>query len=137
MAGIPAPQERETRTPDVTCRSARSWLRLLGTASGISAGTGVGRGALMGQAVVHVEVVGSDPERLRRFYGELFSWEFGLGDATTPLVSAPGQYGFVDGAGGPPVNGGVGGGPGYAPRAMFYVGVDEVEAALRARREDS
>jgi predicted enzyme related to lactoylglutathione lyase len=29
------------------------------------------------------------------------------------------------------INGGVGGGPGYERRALFYVGVPEVEAALQ------
>jgi predicted enzyme related to lactoylglutathione lyase len=86
----------------------------------------------MGRAVVHFEVIGSDPARLRRYYGELFGWEFQVGDATTEAVSPPGGYGFVDSAttdGG--INGGVGGGPGYEPRVLFYVGVPDVEAALR------
>jgi uncharacterized protein len=85
----------------------------------------------MEQPVVHVEVIGQDPAGLRRFYGELFGWEFGVGDATTPAVSDPGQYGFVDGGSGGP-NGGVGGGRGHRPHALFYVGVPDVEAALQA-----
>ena len=86
----------------------------------------------MGQPVVRVEVIGQDPAALRRFYGELFGWEFAMGDATTPAVSEPGEYGFVDGSvdGGP--NGGVGGGPAHPPHALFYVGVPDVEAALAA-----
>jgi uncharacterized protein len=85
----------------------------------------------MGHPVVHFEIVGRDPERLRGYYGELFGWEFEVGDAATPAVSRPGQYGFVsaspDAAG---VNGGVAGGAGFAPRVLFYVGVPDVEAAL-------
>ncbi|HEU5155491.1 MAG TPA: VOC family protein [Streptosporangiaceae bacterium] len=91
----------------------------------------------MGRRVVHFEVIGSDPERLRGYYGELFGWEFQLGDAVTEKVSRRGMYGFVDGgttgdgAGVNGVNGGIGGGPGYSPRVLFYVGVPDVEAALR------
>jgi predicted enzyme related to lactoylglutathione lyase len=48
-------------------------------------------------------------------------------------VSEPGNYGFTentaeDGTG---IPGGVGGGAGFAGHAMFYVGVPDVEAALR------
>ena len=31
----------------------------------------------MGQPVVHFEVVGSDGEKLRSYFSELFGWEFG------------------------------------------------------------
>jgi predicted enzyme related to lactoylglutathione lyase len=44
-------------------------------------------------------------------------------------VSEEGNYGFLNSTDGIP--GGVGGGPGYPSHAMFYVGVDDVEAALR------
>jgi hypothetical protein len=30
----------------------------------------------MGQPVVHFEIIGKDPARLRGYYGELFGWEF-------------------------------------------------------------
>lgn len=88
----------------------------------------------MGHPVVHFEIIGSDPAQLRSYYGDLFGWEFHTGDAATESVSRPGEYGFVDGAttgGGTGVNGGVGGGAGYAHRVLFYVGVPDVEAALR------
>lgn len=29
----------------------------------------------MGQPVVHFEIIGSDPARLRGYYGDLFGWE--------------------------------------------------------------
>jgi hypothetical protein len=88
----------------------------------------------MGQPVVHFEIIGSDPERLRRFYAELFGWDFAVGDTVSAAVSEQGNYGFVDGGanGDEPANGGVGGGPGFEPRALFYVGVDDVEATLAA-----
>ena len=87
----------------------------------------------MGQPVVHFEIIGQDPARLQGYYADLFGWEYALGDATTEKVSQPGRYGFVDGAttGGGAVNGGVGGGEGHRPRVLFYVGVPDVEAALR------
>lgn len=85
----------------------------------------------MGHAVVHFEIIGTDPARLRSYYGELFGWEFQTGDATTEAVSQPGNYGFIDGAStGGGIDGGVGGGDGYEPRVLFYVGVPDVEAAL-------
>jgi predicted enzyme related to lactoylglutathione lyase len=91
----------------------------------------------MGRPVVHYEIIGQDPERLQRFYAELFGWDYSMGDSVSQAVSAPGRYGFVDGAGngGEQPNGGVAGGRGYEPRVIFYVGVDDVEAAL-ARAEE-
>ena len=85
----------------------------------------------MGQPVVHFEIIGSEPARLRSYYGDLFDWEFRIDNATTEAVSQPGNYGFVDGAtSGGGINGGVGGGQGYESRVLFYVGVPNVEAAL-------
>jgi uncharacterized protein len=86
----------------------------------------------VGRPVVHFEIIGSDPAKLRSYYGELFGWEFQIGDATTQAVSQPGNYGFVDGGtnnGG--INGGVGGGDGHEARVLFYVSVANVEAALQ------
>ncbi len=84
----------------------------------------------MGQPVVHFEIIGQDPAGLRRYYGELFGWEFSMDDAATEAVSQPGNYGFVDGSVSGGINGGVGGGEGYEQRVLFYVGVPDVEAAL-------
>ena len=90
------------------------------------------KGHILGQPVVHFEIIGRDPAKLRSYYGELFGWEFQTGDAVTDAVSEPGSYGFVDGnttdSG---INGGVGGGEGYEGRVRFYVGVPNVEAALK------
>ena len=85
----------------------------------------------MGRPVVHFEVIGTDPGKLRTYYGELFDWEFDTADAATEKVSEPGNYGFLDGSttdGG--INGGVGGGEGYEGLVLFYVQVPNVEAAL-------
>ncbi len=82
----------------------------------------------MGQPVVHFEVVGKDAEELRRYYSDLFGWEF---DADNPM-----NYGVVqregntnaDGVG---IGGGVGTGPeGYPGHVTFYVEVPDVESAL-------
>src|SRR2546430_11682587 len=74
----------------------------------------------MPQPVCHFEIIGRDPAALRRYYGELFGWEYTTDDAATDAVSEPGNYGFVDAsiAG---LNGGVGGGDGYERRVLFYV----------------
>jgi predicted enzyme related to lactoylglutathione lyase len=87
----------------------------------------------MGQPVVHFEVIGKDPAKLRSYFGDLFGWTFDM----TPVadaVSEPDNYGFInrmttdDGTG---IPGGVGGGAEYPGHAVFYVGVPDVEAALR------
>jgi uncharacterized protein len=89
---------------------------------------------IMGQAVVHFEIIGNDPEKLRGYYGELFGWEFDTPSPVATEVSEPESYGFVnilkseDGIG---IRGGVGGGPGYSTHAMFYVEVPSVETALQ------
>jgi predicted enzyme related to lactoylglutathione lyase len=88
----------------------------------------------MGQPVVHFEIIGNDPGMLRRYYGDLFGWEFQTGDAATEAVSQQGNYGFVDGSttgDGTGIDGGVGGGARYERRVLFYVAVPDVEAALK------
>jgi predicted enzyme related to lactoylglutathione lyase len=88
----------------------------------------------MPQPVVHFEVVGQDPTNLRKYFGELFGWEFDVPSPVTKEVSALKDYGFPnmntseDGTG---IPGGVGGGRGYESHAVFYVGLPNVEAALQ------
>jgi predicted enzyme related to lactoylglutathione lyase len=94
--------------------------------------------AQMPQPVVHFEIVGKDPTRLRKYFGELFGWQFDVPSPVAQEVSARDSYGFLtlitsdDGTG---IPGGVGGGPGYDNHAVFYVGVQDVEAALRRAEE--
>jgi uncharacterized protein len=82
----------------------------------------------MGNPVIHFEVVGKDGARLRKYYSELFDWEM---DANNPM-----EYGIIDreanlGPNGEGIGGGVGQAPeGYDGHAIFYAGVDDVEAAL-------
>jgi predicted enzyme related to lactoylglutathione lyase len=88
----------------------------------------------MGQPVVHFEIIGTEPGKLRSYYGDLFGWEFDTSGGVAEAVSQPGNYGFVDGNrtdDGVGIPGGIGGGPGYAEQVIFYVGVPEVEAALQ------
>jgi uncharacterized protein len=85
----------------------------------------------MTQPVVHFEIIGSDPGRLRGYYGELFGWEFDTSGPVAEAVSQAGEYGFTE----PPtespgIPGGVGGGTRHDPHVLFYVGVPDVEAAL-------
>jgi uncharacterized protein len=88
----------------------------------------------MSQPVVHFEIVGKDPQRLRKYFGDLFGWQFELPSPVVREVSAPDNYGFLnlitsdEGAG---IPGGIGGGPSYESHAVFYVGVQNVETALR------
>lgn len=76
----------------------------------------------MTRPVVHFEIMGRDGEALRRFYSELFGWEYDL--------SAPMDYGAVA-----PADGGIGGGIGSMPEGhpghvTFYVDVPDVEEVL-------
>src|SRR5205823_13264883 len=70
---------------------------------------------------------------LRRYYGQLFGWTFDTPSPVAHEVSDPRSYGFVelvtadDGTG---IRGGIGGGEGYDRHTVFYVGVQDVEAAL-------
>ena len=88
----------------------------------------------MGQPVVHFEIIGTDPDKLRSYFGELFGWKFDTSSPVAEAVSEPTNYGFVtrtatsDGTG---IPGGVGGGADYQAHVVFYVGVCDVEAALQ------
>lgn len=86
----------------------------------------------MRNPVVHVELIGPDPEALRAFYAALFGWDAPPGAPVAPRISEESSYSFLtppDGAG--PAAGGIGGGAGFEAHAIFYVGVDDVAVALR------
>lgn len=85
----------------------------------------------MGNAVVHFELIGPDPERLRHFYGELFGWDAPAGAPVADQISARAEYSFIGpAADAPAAAGGIGGGPGFESHAVFYVGVTNVGATL-------
>jgi predicted enzyme related to lactoylglutathione lyase len=82
----------------------------------------------MGQPVVHFEVVGTDGDKLKAYYAELFGWEFE--DTEGPM-----NYGLVQREGntnaeGVGIGGGVGGVGGDVGHVTFYVEVPDVDAAL-------
>jgi predicted enzyme related to lactoylglutathione lyase len=88
----------------------------------------------MGQPVVHFEIIGADPGRLREYYSELFGWIFNEDAPVAPLISEKGQYSFIDTmrtAEGVGIPGGIGGGSGFTSRALFYVWVPDVGTALQ------
>jgi predicted enzyme related to lactoylglutathione lyase len=88
----------------------------------------------MGNPVVHFEIIGRDPARLRTFFTKLFEWESDTNSPVAKEVSQTGNYGFInryatpEGVG---IPGGVGGGTTYEPHSIFYVGVPNVEDALK------
>jgi uncharacterized protein len=85
----------------------------------------------MPQPVVHLEIIGRDPERLHAFYGELFGWDFDTSAPIAAEVSESGRYGFTnDSAGDSGLPAGIGGGPDHAPHILFYVGVEDIGATL-------
>lgn len=83
----------------------------------------------MSNHVVHFEIIGTAPERLRSYYAQLFGWSYAVGDTVSAAVSEPGAYGFVE-ASVAGLNGGVGGGASLQAKVLFYVGVDDVGVAL-------
>jgi uncharacterized protein len=83
----------------------------------------------MGRPIVHFEILGTDGERLAAFYRALFDW--------TVMPAEEGEgYATVDtGADSGPVTGGIGAFPGAPSHVTFYVGVDDVAAALARARD--
>jgi predicted enzyme related to lactoylglutathione lyase len=76
----------------------------------------------MADKVVWVEVIGKDGDGLRKFYGDMFGWSFESAEGMDYGMVSPEQNG---------VGGGVGSGQeGAPPYQTFYVGVDDVQAAL-------
>jgi predicted enzyme related to lactoylglutathione lyase len=87
----------------------------------------------MAKPVVHFEIIGPDPDALRRYYSDLFGWDAPVGAPVASEISDTDRYSFIDtmttedGVG---ITGGIGGGPGRASRVTVYVGVPDVEKAL-------
>ena len=79
----------------------------------------------MSNPTVHFEVMGNDQEALKTFYGQLFGWK--ISDIPG---AAGGPYAMVEAE-----EGGIAGGIGQAREGTqnhvtFYVGVDDLTAAL-------
>jgi predicted enzyme related to lactoylglutathione lyase len=76
----------------------------------------------MSSPLVHIEVVGKDGKKLQEFFTGLFGWEI---NADNPMNY--GVFNLSD-----QVGGGIGPAPeGYDGHATFYIGVDDVAAALK------
>jgi len=88
----------------------------------------------MANPVVHFEIIGPEPDLLRTFYRELFGWTAPPGSPVAPEISETHNYSFIDTGTAADVGipGGIGGGTGYSPQALFYVGVEDVASALSA-----
>jgi uncharacterized protein len=90
-------------------------------------------GEIMGNPVVHFEVVGKDGDKLKNYYSELFGWKI---DSNNPM-----NYGRIEREGnttpaGAGIGGGIGGTPeGYDGHVTFYVEVPDMEAALQKAEE--
>jgi uncharacterized protein len=87
----------------------------------------------MGNPVVHFEIIGNEPAKLRSYYEELFEWKTDTNSPVAIEVSESGNYGFIDRYVTPDnvgIPGGIGGGAKYASHALFYVGVTNVAVAL-------
>lgn len=74
----------------------------------------------MSNPVVWFEVIGSEGEKLRSFYGELFGWKYDVPENM--------DYGMVAADKGRGIPGGVGSGD--AQRVTFYVATPSIDAAL-------
>ena len=92
----------------------------------------------MANPVIHFEIIGKNPTKLREYYNHLFDWKADTNSLVAPQVSQAGKYGFIDristddGSG---IPGGIGGGDGYIAQSIFYVGVPDVETALKKAEE--
>jgi predicted enzyme related to lactoylglutathione lyase len=82
----------------------------------------------VGCPIVHFEILGRDGEGLAAFYRALFDW-------TITPVEEGGGYAMVDTGSSEPPGGGIGGFPGAPGHVTFYVGVDDVAAALARARD--
>ncbi len=92
----------------------------------------------MANPVIHFEISGKDPQKLREYYNALFGWEADTNSPVAPEISEAGNYGFIkklptdDGSGTPGgIAGGIGGGKEFESHAVFYVAVKNVESALK------
>lgn len=76
----------------------------------------------MANPVVHFEIMGKDAPALRDFYKQAFDWDY-------QSVGGPADYALVRNAG---IGGGIGQCPGgEVTHVMFYVSVDDINAALK------
>jgi predicted enzyme related to lactoylglutathione lyase len=75
--------------------------------------------------VVHFEIQGREPQRLREFYGQLFNWQIGEG----PIMTIPA------GIGGPPPGPGGHIRQGDHPGVSLYIQVLDLRASLEKAQQ--
>lgn len=75
----------------------------------------------MANPVIHFEAIGPDGPKLQSFYADAFGWSINTDN--------PMGYGIVDN-GGEGINGGVAASTDGSAHAIFYVQVDDPQAAL-------
>jgi uncharacterized protein len=76
----------------------------------------------MPNPIVHAEIRSTDPDATRAFFGSLFGWNF-------PDGAIPG-YTYVDSGVPNALPAGIGPSQGGNPLVTFFVGVDDIDAAL-------
>jgi predicted enzyme related to lactoylglutathione lyase len=78
---------------------------------------------IMPSPIVHAEIRSTDPDATRAFFGELFGWTF-------PEGAIPG-YSYVDTGVPNTLPAGIGPTQGGQPLVTFFVGVGDIEAAVK------
>jgi predicted enzyme related to lactoylglutathione lyase len=81
----------------------------------------------MAHPIVHAEIRSIDPDATRAFFGELFDWGF-------PDGGIPG-YTYVDSGVPDALPAGIGPTQGGGELVTFYVGVEDMDAALAKARQ--
>lgn len=76
----------------------------------------------MANPVVHFEIMGSQGDKLRSFYGDLFGWQFNVMEGM--------DYGLVDPQDGVGIGGGIGADPNATASVTIYIAVDDPQAYL-------
>lgn len=76
----------------------------------------------MPHPIVHAEIRSDDPDATRAFFGKLFGWNF-------PEGAVPG-YTYIDSGIPGALPGGIGPVQDGSPLVTFFVGVDDIDAAV-------
>jgi predicted enzyme related to lactoylglutathione lyase len=72
--------------------------------------------------IVHWEIQSQTPDRLHRFYSDVFGWEI---DAKNPM-----NYGMVKSGGSKGIEGGIGGSQAPGSRVLVYASVESIPPVL-------
>jgi predicted enzyme related to lactoylglutathione lyase len=76
----------------------------------------------MANPVVHFEIMGTDGDKLRSFYSDLFGWNIGTMEGM--------DYGIVEAQDGVGIGGGIGADPAHTSSVTVYVAVDDLQSYL-------